>query len=462
MKVDDFYKGIIAGKQAFCGPKVLQVDITNNCNTNCIACWCHSDFIGDKKLTSDERKVKLRLKMIKQIVDDAVKLNVQGIQLAGSGDPFCHPDILDIVKYIKKRGLSLEIVTNGILLNEKNVKVLVQNRVDRLAVSVWAGTAKTYQKTHPNQPKAIFDKIKRNLQLIARMKRDSLDVPVVRIYNVISGVNFFEIEKMLDFALQVEANMLEFQAVDIIKGKTEFLKLSSKQVEAIGQQFFKIKQRKDFLVVNKFSGREFDEYGRFVIPSNVNDGFRYFFDNAFFYGAECPLGSKKACVQEDMAKGVVKFLFDSAVCANCVKTKECLQNNAPVVKKLYFLSLVGVSTFLRRISSGIENASVLEYDSKIDNMPCYAGWDFARILTNGDVIPCCKGYLNPIGNIHKNSFSNIWKSKKYNEFREKAKVLSKRDSYFNTFECLKGCDNYGRNSQIHNELRILKLKGDIV
>ena len=39
-------KGILNEKRAFTGPKIAQVDITNNCYLNCAGCWCHSELMG--------------------------------------------------------------------------------------------------------------------------------------------------------------------------------------------------------------------------------------------------------------------------------------------------------------------------------------------------------------------------------------------------------------------------------
>lgn len=48
--------------------------------------------------------------------------------------------------------------------------------------------------------------------------------------------------------------------------------------------------------------------------------------------------------------------------------------------------------------------------------PCYAGWMYAMILHNGNVLPCCN--CNKVmGNIYDNDFSEIWSSEQYQEFR---------------------------------------------
>lgn len=77
----------------------------------------------------------------------------------------------------------------------------------------------------------------------------------------------------------------------------------------------------------------------------------------------------------------------------------------------------------------------------IKKLPCTIGWLFAIIHPTGDVIPCCKGGRHPLGNILHNSIKEIWRSRQYGEFRQKARDLSKDDPYFKNIKCFKFCDN---------------------
>lgn len=447
----EFIRGVKDGKKAFIGPRLLQLDITNNCNTNCVGCWCHSEHLGNAKLTGDAKKVQLTLAVIKKVIADAATLKVQSIQLAGSGEPLIHPDIAEIIAYIKEQGLELEIVTNGIMLTEKVSALLVKHDVERLAVSVWAGTSETYCKIHPNQPAETCERVKKNMQTLSRMKREADKGPIVRIYNVISSYNYHEIVAMVDYAIAAEANMIEFQAVDIIAGKTDFLALKKQHVASIQKQFQALRCRKEFLKVNLFDVEELNEFGRFVIKEQHEDGFKYFFDNIAMYGVKCPIGCWMADAYEDMRHHYIGFCFDRQACNACVRFHECSIEGCGYEKRAYFLSMVGVNTFLRRIARVPEEEKAT-YDSMINDMPCYAGWDYSRILSNGDVIPCCKGYQMPLGNIYKGTFHDIWQSSVYETFRHNAKTLQKSDEYFKVLGCLQGCDNYGRNVTIARDI----------
>lgn len=81
----------------------------------------------------------------------------------------------------------------------------------------------------------------------------------------------------------------------------------------------------------------------------------------------------------------------------------------------------------------------------INKIPCLVGWTYTRIMFDGLVLPCCKAIRQPMGDLYEQPFKEIWFSEPYNEFREKAKQLSKDSSYFDKINCRKGCDNYINN-----------------
>jgi molybdenum cofactor biosynthesis enzyme MoaA len=81
------------------------LEITDKCNTYCRGCYRINGMEGHKPLAQ-----------IKEEVDLLQKLrNCDNISIAG-GEPLIHPDILEIVAYIKSLGMKPLILTNGIKL----------------------------------------------------------------------------------------------------------------------------------------------------------------------------------------------------------------------------------------------------------------------------------------------------------------------------------------------------------
>lgn len=107
------------------------------------------------------------------------------------------------------------------------------------------------------------------------------------------------------------------------------------------------------------------------------------------------------------------------------------------------------------------------YDEEVvQEVPCYVGWLFARIMATGDVVPCCKGHRMPMGNIYRNRFKQIWFSPEYNEFRFNGLNLPKTDIYFskigNDAKAKTGCyncDNLWQNIPTDKMIAGIKNKG---
>ena len=142
-----------------------------------------------------------------------------------------------------------------------------------------------------------------------------------------------------------------------------------------------------------------------------------------------------------------KFRYDIR-CDRCELKEDCFDKAGPNDKTIDvdLLNILSVGTFLRRIFNASESPL---YDQDVNSNPCYIGWYYARVLTNGNIIPCCKAALHPLGNIYKRSFTRIWNSYAYRRFRLKAKTFPKNNPYFSKINCVKSCDNWGLNSEIH-------------
>jgi len=113
--------------------------------------------------------------------------------------------------------------------------------------------------------------------------------------------------------------------------------------------------------------------------------------------------------------------------------------------------------FLRRIR-GI-GAVTGDYDKiAVDEIPCYIGWIFCRILPDGNISPCCRGVDLPMGNIANRGFSEVWNNNKYKEFRHMALKEKKNHPYFNKMACYRTCDNLMHNEQVHEKISRLTAK----
>lgn len=123
--------------------KEISVEIIRKCPNNCVHCSSFSN-IGCKEI--------IDLPVIMEMVSDAKLLGVKTICLSG-GEPFLHPDIIEIVSHISDCGLECYIYTSGIVLNEgKNCSLSIDvlnkiaTKVSKLIFNVEASSEATYDK----------------------------------------------------------------------------------------------------------------------------------------------------------------------------------------------------------------------------------------------------------------------------------------------------------------------------
>jgi len=262
--------GIMDGKKGFVGPHTVQIDPTNRCNNDCIACWCRSPLLLDKSLPVEKSTQTLPVDIIKDLIDDVVAMNTKEIYIAGGGEPFCHPNMLEIIEYIKRSGLICNINTNFTLVDEEVVRFLADVKVDYMTVSVWAGTPETYSDLHPNKTEESFHDIKENLLKLNSIKKV---FPFIKVYNVISNLNFFEIKKMVDFALKTKSESVEFTVLDTIPDRTDHLLLSEEQRQWLYSEACRIR---DWIVTQEKESRlhlfKYDQFLRRISGTYTTSG----------------------------------------------------------------------------------------------------------------------------------------------------------------------------------------------
>lgn len=115
------------------------------------------------------------------------------------------------------------------------------------------------------------------------------------------------------------------------------------------------------------------------------------------------------------------------------------------------LQIDNAAGFLRRLH---ENDAVAGcYDrSAVDEVPCLVGWFFARVMANGDVVPCCRAVMRAMGNLHQQTLAEIWTAEPYLEFRRHADQSRAHSPYFKDIGCITSCDNLMHNQDWQRRL----------
>lgn len=148
------------------------------------------------------------------------------------------------------------------------------------------------------------------------------------------------------------------------------------------------------------------------------------------------------------------------------ETKEILLNDKQLEELKHLLKeakekaeKLGINTSIDFYEKYIaEGLTTGEYTSSYyTKIPCYVGWLSSRILSDGSVIPCCGCYEVPLGNIHNNSFKNIWNSNEYRRFRQQSMNIRKNPKLVQNCKCF-SCIDFEFNLGIYKNLHPIKAK----
>ncbi|MDD1730007.1 MAG: SynChlorMet cassette radical SAM/SPASM protein ScmF [Methanospirillum sp.] len=91
--------------------ETLYFYLTGDCNMACRHCWIAPTFEN-----SDRSQMGLPVDLLKKIITEAKEIGLSGVKLTG-GEPLIHPDIIQILRYVRDQKLVLTIESNGVAIN---------------------------------------------------------------------------------------------------------------------------------------------------------------------------------------------------------------------------------------------------------------------------------------------------------------------------------------------------------
>lgn len=231
----------ILDKRIYTGPWTVQIDLNNSCNNNCVGCWCHSPLLGELAMDSETKKKRISYETAIKLIDDLDDMGVRDIYFTGGGEPFMHPRAIEIIEYVKKKGIRCDMSNNFTLVTKDIAERLVRCGMDNINCSIWAGSPEAYVKTHPNKTKETFHRVEKMFKYLYYLKKKyKTNKPTVHIYNVISSYNYTDFENMVEFAFKTKVNGIDFTPTDIVPGKTDKLMLSKKQSKELSEKIINI------------------------------------------------------------------------------------------------------------------------------------------------------------------------------------------------------------------------------
>ena len=181
--------------------------LTEGCNLACRHCW-----IAPKLQTKDHAYPALPVDLFKSIVEQGKTLGLTGVKLTG-GEPLMHPEIGDILKYLKTEDLRLIIETNGVLCTPEIAKQIAACKSPFVSVSIDGADAKTHEWVRGVS--GCFDAARNGVRhLVQAGVKPQIIMSVMR-------RNKDQMESMVRLAESLGAGSVKFNLVQpIARGKT--------------------------------------------------------------------------------------------------------------------------------------------------------------------------------------------------------------------------------------------------
>lgn len=207
------------------GPISIHIDPTNKCNLVCKFCWQRSH----ERMGLVDLKNELSEQKLLQIVEEAAKLNVQDWLISGGGEPLVrYATTIKIMKKIKKCGMVGDIITNGTLFQEKDIKDLVRLGWDRVRFSINGPDAKTHDSIV--NKKGCFDKAMKAFALFKKYKSEfNQNKPELGFNTVINSKNYNKFPEIVKLLHSLEGNLINTQTIILYSDKEKKWALDEKQ-----------------------------------------------------------------------------------------------------------------------------------------------------------------------------------------------------------------------------------------
>jgi AdoMet-dependent heme synthase len=172
-------KNILAARQGLspaAGPYMAELDVTYRCHYRCQMCqrW------------QDPRNGEMTLGEYSRLSEDFRQMGVHLVSIAG-GEPLLREDLFSIIQEFSRRGMAVNICTNGLLL-ERYADLLAQSGASCITVSIDGATAHTHEMIRGGANS--YEKVEKGVHSL--LAYPSKGRPVVRVRMTLCGQNLRE------------------------------------------------------------------------------------------------------------------------------------------------------------------------------------------------------------------------------------------------------------------------------
>lgn len=183
-------------------PKILQVQPTNHCNLYCLFC---DHRIKTTELT-DEKWA--------EIVNEAGKMGIDRLTISGGGEPMARREAtLAMMEIAKINGMKGDIVTNGTLFTDDDVKKIIEIGWDSIVISIHGVNSDT--DDYLRGRKGAFEKTVKSIETFNHWKNIlHSEKPKLDFIMVVNNKNYSQMEDLIRLAKKLNVKSVTFKMVN--------------------------------------------------------------------------------------------------------------------------------------------------------------------------------------------------------------------------------------------------------
>jgi len=169
------------------GPSHVELDLTDRCNASCY--FCNQQDLRTRQ--------ELPIGRVLGLIDELVDNGMRSVRLSGGGDPLFHRDILEVLRHLNWREVSIDnLTTNGIALGPEVADALVCGRAREVICSLNTVDGDDYSRMLGVRP-AFHARVLENVRRLVRARARS-GLPVVTLQFLLDRHNHLRLPEMYE------------------------------------------------------------------------------------------------------------------------------------------------------------------------------------------------------------------------------------------------------------------------
>lgn len=202
------YFGTLAGykmNESISGPIQGTLCLTYNCNLRCEMC-----DLPLRHKSLEAQNTSFNLNDYYKIIDDFAAIGTSGMALSG-GEPMLHKELYEIINYIRKKEMMVQMTTNGWFVTQESALKLIKTGINVISISLDGATANTHNKIRRNDQS--FEKAIEAIKILDSVRKENNSSLKINISSTLGKNNHKEALELVQLAKDLGADYIGFMPV---------------------------------------------------------------------------------------------------------------------------------------------------------------------------------------------------------------------------------------------------------